>query len=428
MRLKLTGYGHHNVGQGLWYTPYVGTPGGAPISIRTTEYDINREGATGSLSYAVANHNLEGGFWFENNNFGQARRFYGLDATGTNRSSLQFQSDPFFTQWAWDFNTKTYDFHLQDTWQVMDDLKVNFGFKSLQVDVESTAIAGTAYAANISSKKNFLPQVGFNYRIGDTSEVFGDYAKNMRAFVGAATAGPFSASPAAFAAIKDTLKPETSDTFELGYRFHSGQFQGVLAGYYVKFDNRLLNISQCAGIVGCFSGLANVGSVTSKGIEAAGTWKIAGPWSLTGSYAFNDSTYDDDVVSTSGGVTTITPTSGKTTVDTPKHIANAAVNYDDGALFANVGLSYQSKRYYTYINDASVAGRAVVDLSVGYRFHGSEWLEGLEIQANVNNVFDKKYVSSIGTNGFTDSDPTGSFQTLMAGAPREAFITVRKQF
>ena len=39
-----TAYVHRNDGQGLWGTPYTPTPGGAPLSIRTTEYDLAREG------------------------------------------------------------------------------------------------------------------------------------------------------------------------------------------------------------------------------------------------------------------------------------------------------------------------------------------------------------------------------------------------
>ncbi|CAN5212253.1 hypothetical protein BH11PSE5_BH11PSE5_19270 [soil metagenome] len=46
---KLQGYYHNNKGQGLWWTPYVASPTGAPISVRTTEYNIDRMGALGSL-------------------------------------------------------------------------------------------------------------------------------------------------------------------------------------------------------------------------------------------------------------------------------------------------------------------------------------------------------------------------------------------
>ena len=46
-----TAYGHRNEGQGLWGTPYTPTPGGAPLSIRTTEYDLAREGLVTALTW-----------------------------------------------------------------------------------------------------------------------------------------------------------------------------------------------------------------------------------------------------------------------------------------------------------------------------------------------------------------------------------------
>ncbi|EGQ61197.1 TonB-dependent receptor, partial [Acidithiobacillus sp. GGI-221] len=48
-RLDTTVYYHHNDGQGHWYTPYVPSPSGLPISIRTTEYGISRGGVISSL-------------------------------------------------------------------------------------------------------------------------------------------------------------------------------------------------------------------------------------------------------------------------------------------------------------------------------------------------------------------------------------------
>ncbi len=328
----------------------------------------------------------------------------------------------FFTQWQWAFNTRTYDFHVQDSWQVTDALKVFLGFKSLDVKIKATPVAGSAFGGEIDSSKGFLPQAGFNFRLMDAGEVFGDYSKNMRAFVGAATSGPFSTTPAGFAAIQNSLKPETSDTFELGYRAHYGPFQGVIAGYYVTFKNRLLSVQLGPGIVGAPSALQNVGGVTSKGIELAGTWRIARAWSIDASYGFNDSTYDDNVVDPAGGIVAI---AGKTTVDAPKSIANASLNYDDGSIFGVANVSYMSRRYFTYTNDQSVPGRALVDLTLGYRFHGSPWLEGLELQGNITNLFNERYVSTIGSNGFGNS---GDAQTLLVGAPREYFVSLRRHF
>ncbi|MDR3510902.1 MAG: TonB-dependent receptor [Caulobacteraceae bacterium] len=419
----LMGYGHHNIGQGTWDTPYTPTPGGAPISIRTTEYDIRREGSVGSLEYQIAGHDIEAGFWYEHNHFIQARRYYGLNADGTNRDNLDFQRNPFYTQWVGNFVTNTEVFHLQDTWKVTEALKLNYGFKSMFVDVNGKQSVGTYASGDIKSNNGFLPQVGVNYNLGGGGEIFADYARNMKAFVGADTGGPFATFQDVFNNIKGKLKPETSDTFEGGYRYHNGVFSGVADAYYVKFDNRLLNVTVGSPIEGLVGELENVGSVTSYGFELAGTWRFVSHWSLTGSYAFNHSTYDDNVIEPS--TSTVVATKGKFVVDTPEHIADVTLGYDDERLFGSVSLNYLSKRYFTYTNDQSVPAHTLVDLSIGYRFHGSPWLEGLEVQGNVTNLFNTKYIATVGTNGYTNS---GDYQTLQAGAPTEAFITVRKKF
>ncbi|HEY2661188.1 MAG TPA: TonB-dependent receptor [Caulobacteraceae bacterium] len=435
----LQGYGHHNQGQGTWDTPYTPSPGytygdpnstGAPISIRTTEYDIARGGVIGSLEYKIAGHDIEGGFWYEDNHFTNARRFYALDANGDNRDNLNFQQDPFFTQWVGKFDTKTTEFHLQDNWKITDDLKVNAGFKSLNVDITANQPVGSLASGKIKSNNDFLPQVGVNYRINSESEVFADYSKNMRAFVGSNTLGPFSTTATGFALIKNSLKPETSQTGELGYRYHTSTLDGVITGYYVKFDNRLLTIPQGSAILGAASALANVGSVTSKGIELAGTWRFMPHWSVNVAYAYDDSTYDNNynyttLDSENNPVINTVNTAGKTVVDAPKNIANVALGYDDGSLFATVNVNYLSKRYFTYLNDQSVGSQTPVDLNLGYRFHQDGILKNLEVQANVTNLFGEKYIATIGSNGFGVS---GDNQTLQAAAPTEVFVTVRKQF
>jgi iron complex outermembrane receptor protein len=67
-----------------------------------------------------------------------------------------------------------------------------------------------------------------------------------------------------------------------------------------------------------------------------------------------------------------------------------------------------------------------VDASIGYRLRDvGGVLEGLAIEGSVTNLTDKKYISTIGSNGFTAS---GDNQTLLAGAPRQWFVTLRRGF
>lgn len=424
LTFHVTAYGHNNKGMGTWDTPYVASPDGTPISMRTTEYGINRYGAVGWLRWTYEDHTIEAGYWYENNNFHQARRYYAMSADAP-RGDLSFSSHAFATSWEYKFNTVTQVVHLQDTWQVSDALKVEFGFKAQKVNNVAHVIVGTI-SGKIGSENDFLPQVGANYTLDDHNEVFADYSENQRAFVGSATDGPFSTTQIGFDAIKGDLKPETSRTVEAGYRYNTASLQGVLTGYYVKFKNRLLTTTVGSGIVGNPSALANVGSVTTMGIEAAGTWHFANDMWLFGSYAFNQSTYDDDTYDGDGDLTA--RTKDKSVVDAPKHILKGELGYDNGSLFAHLNGSFLSRRYYTYTNDASVPTQTVFDLSFGYRIASNDYLNGVELQGNVNNLFDTKYISTIGTNGYKNTDPAGTFQTLMAGAPRQFFITLRKQF
>ena len=161
-----------------------------------------------------------------------------------------------------------------------------------------------------------------------------------------------------------------------------------------------------------------------EGIETGLAWEIAPHWRAYGSYTYNDSTYQDDVVSASG----TTPLKGKTAVDAPKNLAKLELGYDDGSLFARLGASRVGKRYYTYTNDASVDAYTLLDVAGGYRFGEVGMLKELALQLNVTNLADEEYVSTIGSNGFTNADPNGTGQTLLAGAPRQFFVTLNGRF
>ena len=415
---KATGYYHGNEGRGLWFTPYVTTPGGAPITIRTTEYEIERYGILASSLFEVGANSFEIGMWYEDNDFNQARRFYGLaDTAGApSRSSLDFPADPIATQWAFDFNTQTLQYHVQDRLD-LGSFQLNAGWKGLRVTNNATPIVSGGLASGRTEAKDwFLPQAGLLYRLNDDNELFASYTENMRAFESSATGGPFATTQAGFDALD--LKPETSTTWELGFRTKSPRFQGVIAGYYVDFKDRIIAFANGSGIQGNPAILQNVGDVRSWGVEAAGTFRVTPELALFASYAYNDSEYRDDVVNAAGAV--VAATAGKTVVNSPKHLAKGEITWDNGDFFARVGANYTSKRYYSYENDAEVGGFVIVDASIGYRF-----TDRISIQANATNLFDKAYVSTIGTNGFANS---GDAQTLLAGAPQQFFVTVKAGF
>ncbi|MEQ1497589.1 MAG: TonB-dependent receptor [Novosphingobium sp.] len=421
---KIKGYLHLNEGQGTWATPYVNSPTGVPMALRTTEYDIERMGFFGNLQLDIGAHHVTVGGWYENNDFEQSRRFYAYQSlTSPGLDHMQFQTGAFFTQWQIRFNTATVQYHVEDEFS-LGDLTLNLGWKGFSVDNQASAvILGGRTVGDLSAVDWFQPHAGFNYKMGSGLEAFGGFTQVTRAYVSSTTAGPFSSSQAGFDAIKGSLLPEQSDTYELGLRMGSGGFHGVVAVYHVDFRNRLLTIPTSVGIIGAVNALQNVGSVRAQGVELTGEYRT-GPLTMFVSYSYNDNTYRDDVVITSTLPSTVIPTAGKSVVDSPKHLLHGEVAYDDGTVFGRLAAGYMSKRFFTYTNDRWVDGRTIVDASLGFRFKLPQG-QKVELQMNVTNLFDLEYVSTIGSNGFGNS---GDNQTLLAGAPRQIFATLRFEF
>ena len=434
--VSLTGYGHKNEGQGQWWTPYVPTAAGAldqsgaviavpsPISVRTTEYDIERRGLIGSATLGLGGHEITAGFWLENNDFNHARRFYGLGRAANTRDSLEFQANPFFTQWEYNFETETRLFYMQDSWSVTEALTVNAGFKSLSVENSAATVIGANKTGTIKAEDNFLPQVGVAWDVNSDHQLFASYAENLRAFESSNTAGPFSATAAGFAALRATLEPERSKTIEAGWRFRFDQLQGSVAVYDVQFENRLLGVALGAPILGLGNGIQNVGAVESRGFEAAAVWSFTDDWSAFGSFSYNDSTYENDVRDGTGAL--VAATAGKSVINTPETLARAELAYDDGSLYGTIAGAFTGERFSSYLNTESVDSFTLFELTAGYRFNDrGDWLDGTEVQFNVTNLFDEDHISTVGSGGFQNG---AGRQTFLPGAPRQAFVTLRRHF
>ncbi len=425
LHMALTAYGHTNKGQGLWYTPYTPSPNGVPVSVRTTEYNISRSGEIANVDVDLGTNTVKFGVWHEDNNFNQARRFYAVASATSFPSPYNFLTNPFFTQWQYKFKTTTNQYWLSDDWAVTDALTVTAGFKGLRVSTDGTPLIGDKPAGTIESKKNFLPQVGANFKLSSTDELFTSYSKNMRAFQGAATGTtPYATTTAGFNAIKDTLKPETSDDFEGGWRTHTKLYEATVAAYMVNFHDRLLGVQTGAGIQGNPTVLSNVGGVRSYGLEAALSLRLMPGLTWTNSLSESRSTYQDDVVSNGVAVNT----KGKHVVDAPDTMLKSIVAYDSGSLFGDFGADFMSQRYYSYTNDASVPSRLLFNASAGVRFAPFSIIKSSSIQLNVTNLTDRKYISTLGSNGFVNSDPSGTAQTILPGAPREFTLSFAAKF
>ncbi|MDY0956661.1 TonB-dependent receptor [Stenotrophomonas rhizophila] len=430
-RLKLLGYHHENRGQGHWWAPgqpsYPGTAQALPISIRSTNYTINRQGITAALSWQWGIHELEAGLWYERNDHNVERNFYYITGPFLDDAYLNHPDRRLFDQ---DFDIRTRQFYVQDRMRFLDDrLTVDVGIKSPNTRMTANAKPGTeaSYASGtLTAKESVLPQAGIGFKLSPNQELFASYSENIAAFVGGGSGGPLQVSPESFAASAG-LEPEKSKTLEAGFRTFGEKYQASIAAYHVMFDNRLLSLNPCTSIeVGtrpeCITRFINVGSVKSRGAELTFILKPVDGLQWYNALSWNKTTYEDNY--TSGGA--IVPVAGKITVDTPQRMASSEISWNRDGFFASLRAKYTGKRYYTYTNDQSVAGVTTFDAGVGYSFGPGLGLRDVKVSLNATNLTNKRYAGQLSS--FAPTDPTGTRYAIHASAPRQVFMTVAAEF
>ena len=402
--------------------------GGTGNEVRTTEYRINRAGLVSTANWKLGDHQIEGGAWIEHNEPAQHRVWYPFSAANNDLDPYSTpKGNSVFIQYFPEFYVTDVQFHIQDQWRIRPDLLLQFGdkaslqnadgeFRINQKNLPTAAVPVVFPSGKIRSNEWFLPQVGVLWDATDHEQVFVNIQKNLRQFIpyGAGSNfygfSPWSlGTQAAFELFKQTVKPEHSWTYEAGARTHrildSGTLVTALDGqvsvYHVDFSNRLLNIAPFNFINPAPAILANVGGVTTNGIDLAATLEFGPHWRLYNAVSYNKSTYNSDYFSgttvVNGVSTPVTvATGGKWVPLTPDWLNKTILSTRWGGFEAQLTGDYIGRRYVTYLNDLSVKSTFMWGLEASYRFDlqpGSP-LKGLRISANITNLNDIKGVST----------------------------------
>ncbi|MBC7788995.1 MAG: TonB-dependent receptor [Anaerolineae bacterium] len=435
-RLVVTPYFHTNDGVGDWHAPnYGATWSPDPIYFRETQYDTERRGVVARATATIAFNRLEGGLWYESNTANIRR-------VGWRLRDFSSSPDVDFDNVLRLFFDRTGDIgttvaYLQNTNSVLSDrLTLTYGAKYLKIDADfqnnGITIANAATApdtarpdASFPVKGQVLPQFGAVFAASPTDQLFANLSENVNAFPYSPQSGVYNTSPTAFARFNDATDPERATTFELGVRTRRARVEASLAAYTINYRHRLIGVAVCPLTATCVSSFANVGDVSTRGIEALTIVRLAPALALHTAASYNRSTIDDNYRTTEDDPTSEVESKGKDVVDAPRVLVSSSLRYLKRGFTAGFGGRYVDKRYFSIMNDISVPDYTLFDANVGYRFTGVRGVREVSVQLNVWNLFDKSHISTMGTGGFT---VTGDSQTLNAGARRLVFFTVGTSF
>ncbi|MFZ5668303.1 MAG: TonB-dependent receptor [Pseudomonadota bacterium] len=311
----------------------------------------------------------------------------------------------------------------------------------------SAAGTGTAYLRPYGIDKKYddvLPNVGVSWNFAEDQYIYASYAEGLSAprtdnlYTPAAETTTASLATTTGKILLPDAQPETTKTYDLGYRYQSGAAIVQAAIWKTKFDNYI--VSSFDDSLGIFID-RNVGSIDLWGVDFQGAFQPADNWTLYGFVSYTNSELQDNIAVGSCTLPCtglFLPTQGKRLVETPEWQSGFRVGWD---VTDNLSVGLQGKhvgdRFSTDVNDESTPAYNLFNLDVRYDlpFLGEN---GSYLQLNVINLFDEEYLGNISSRnnakttdvdlGSGISNRAGSAPTYSVGAPRTVQVTLRANF
>lgn len=281
-----------------------------------------------------------------------------------------------------------------------------------------------------------LPNLGASYRFLDNNSVYASYAEGISL---PRTDNLYQPVRNASGALDfSSVQPETTKSYDVGYRYTSSTLIASIAAWYVSFENRIVTSfdNDPASPTFNLSIDRNLGSVEQSGVDAQFEYALTDTFSFGGSASYNTSEVQDDVPLGTGR---FLPTTGKSLVETPEWTYSLRANWDVTEDWS-LGLQgkYVGERFTTDVNDEKTPEYTVVDFDSRYDLTRTFGIRDAYVQFNVTNLFDEEYPASIssGNNAITiDVDPSaavfnqnGVVRTFSLGAPRTMMLTLGTSF
>lgn len=224
--------------------------------------------------------------------------------------------------------------------------------------------------------------------------------------------------------------PEKMTDWELGLEKKSEKYQYGITFYYMDYKDQLINTGKIND-VGAYTRV-NTPKSYRAGIELQGAIQIADWVNASGNIAFSENkikSFTEFIDVWDDGSQKETHFSNTDISFSPNTVAGAMVNFIP---FKNAGIGFQSKYVsQQFLDNTSNQNRVipsyfVENIMLQYSLK-KDWMENVDFIFQINNVFDKKYVSGgYGYNYYLENKlEIGNYYFPMAGINFMAGINIR---
>jgi iron complex outermembrane receptor protein len=314
------------------------------------------------------------------NGFSYLNPVYGQDAVPTRISASDSdQSDRLRTEAVYARDS----IHLNEQWIAI------VGGRLLTYD--QYAGRGRPFHANTDINGSaFVPSAGLVYHWAPEWSTYVSYSESLKPN---SSIAPLNASSAQI--IDSAIEPERAKAWESGIKFEQ---QNGLSASIAVYDIRKRNILVSETVNG-LPVSRNAGEAHSRGIELELGGRLSETWEIIAAYAFTDALVTRD------------PTlKGNRLQNVPRQSASLYLSHDlgqwlgDGRLRIGGGPRYVSERPGDPANTFDLPAYTVMDAFARYDLRVAGY--PLQLQLNVNNLFDTHYYpSSVNSNMVSVGDP-----------------------
>jgi iron complex outermembrane receptor protein len=312
--------------------------------------------------------------------FSYLNPLYGQDAAPTRVSASDSdQSDRLRTQALYARDS----IHLNEQWIAI------VGGRLLTYD--QYAGRGRPFHANTDINGSaFIPSAGLVYHWAPQWSTYVSYSESLKPN---SSIAPLNASSVQI--IDSAIEPERARAWESGIKYEE---QNGLSASIAIYDIRKRNIL-VSETVNDLPVSRNAGAAHSRGVEFELGGRLSDTWEIIAAYAFTDAQVTKDP-----------NLKGKRLQNVPRQSASLYLSHDlgqwlgDGRLRVGGGPRYVSERPGDPANTFDLPAYTVMDAFVRYDLRVAS--HPLQLQLNVNNLFDTRYYpSSVNSNMVSVGDP-----------------------
>jgi iron complex outermembrane receptor protein len=272
------------------------------------------------------------------------------------------------------------EYRFADAWTLQAGLR----YDEISYDVSDRFLADGDDSGTLDFDE-VSPSIGVNYKT-PAGVLFASYSSGFET-----PTTTELANPDASGGFNQSLKPQTADNFEIGYKGGADSLFYEVSLFQIELEDELIPFELAA-----FPGrdfFSNAVSSSRTGLETALSWQHDSGFGVDASFTWSDFEFDNFVDDNGNDY------SGNQLPGLPEQFGYLGLNYNsENGFFGVLEAVYSGKLYPNNANSVEVPSYTVANLRFSIDIPGGKWL--FRTYAGINNLFDESYNDNIRINAF----------------------------